>query len=105
MQQRHSRLLTARALCGGPHRYDGEGVTHHYSNKVGTDGSLAQASMTRIVSELVSCQESLPFHMSSSIFMRVDEENYQMVKCLITGWVHDRTWRPPFRQSLQCTGM
>ena len=41
--------------------------------------------ITRIAQELASLSDSLPLNFSSSVFLRSDEDNVQMVKALITG--------------------
>ena len=41
--------------------------------------------VTRIAQELASLSAALPLELSSSLFIRADEDNIQLLKCLITG--------------------
>lgn len=58
---------------------------HHYKSRIKTETTSSSKKTRRIMQELSSLSTGLPLHPDSAIFLRVDTERPDVMKCLITG--------------------
>ncbi|PRP84051.1 P-type ATPase [Planoprotostelium fungivorum] len=65
---------------------DEEGkYNHHYASQIQGGTSANKSKMERILKEMTMLSESLPVSVSSSIFVRADEERVDAMKAIIIG--------------------
>ncbi|CAC5419587.1 BIRC6 [Mytilus coruscus] len=60
-------------------------IGHHYANLYKSHQAGGQKQIFRIAQELTSLSSSLPLNLSSSIFVRTDDEKITLMRALITG--------------------
>ena len=61
-------------------------LRHHYENNVKAAGDVKNPNrIRRLAQEAVTLSTSLPLSVSSSVFVRCDEERLDIMKVLITG--------------------
>eukprot|EP01130_Rhizamoeba_saxonica_P017200 TRINITY_DN8235_c0_g1_i1.p1 TRINITY_DN8235_c0_g1~~TRINITY_DN8235_c0_g1_i1.p1 ORF type:complete len:623 (+),score=138.71 TRINITY_DN8235_c0_g1_i1:192-1871(+) len=58
---------------------------HHYSSDIRKDLSPSRTKFMRLVREIGTLSTGLPLYPDSSIFLRVDEERMDTMRCIITG--------------------
>ncbi len=58
---------------------------HHYKSRIKSDTSSAPKKMKRLVQEVGSLSTGLPLFPDSSVFLRVDSDRMDVLKCVITG--------------------
>nr|XP_022316205.1 uncharacterized protein LOC111119919 [Crassostrea virginica] len=58
---------------------------HHYASEFKHSQNVTQKQVLRIAQELSSLSTSLPLELSSSIFVRTDDDKINLMKALITG--------------------
>jgi len=58
--------------------------THHYAAQIGK-GVVNREKVLRLAQEQASLATSLPLNYSSSVFVRIDEQNMDIMQALITG--------------------
>jgi ubiquitin-protein ligase len=89
LEQRYRRTLKQHQFgeCSMLDAKSGNYV-HHYQSRITAEGLTAKASankLKRLVQEVGSLSNCLPLYVDSSVFLRVDEERIDVMKCLITG--------------------
>eukprot|EP01098_Paradermamoeba_levis_P011131 TRINITY_DN4731_c0_g6_i1.p2 TRINITY_DN4731_c0_g6~~TRINITY_DN4731_c0_g6_i1.p2 ORF type:complete len:502 (-),score=186.41 TRINITY_DN4731_c0_g6_i1:116-1621(-) len=59
---------------------------HHYKSRINSDGETGMdTKMRRLTQELGPLSTGLPLYLTSSVFLRVDEERIDIMQALITG--------------------
>lgn len=64
-----------------------------YSKAAGSEGAQPRQRMVRLGKEVASLNNDLPLNPSSSVFVRVDEQNMTLWQALITGVPLSNHWR------------
>lgn len=68
---------------------------HKYSKAAGSEGAQPRPRMVRVGKEVAGLNMDLPLNPSSSVFVRIDEQNMTLWQALITGApTLYRHWRP-----------
>lgn len=58
---------------------------HYYQNQIGVKYTPQPTKMVRLAQELADLSNSLPIEYTNSIFVRVDQNRVDVIKCLIMG--------------------
>jgi ubiquitin-protein ligase len=58
---------------------------HHYDARICQETASAPQKMKRLINEVSALSIGLPLHLNSSVFLRVDAERIDVMKCAITG--------------------
>ncbi len=64
---------------------EGLGARSHYQGAAAREGAQPRARLVRVGKEVASLGTDLPLNPSSSVFIRVDEQNMVLWQALITG--------------------
>lgn len=59
--------------------------SHCFQNTAAAEGAVPRSRQARVGKELAGMAVDLPLNVSSSVFLRVDEEHMMLWKALITG--------------------
>ena len=64
-----------------------EGIAddHKYKSKARTEGATPRSRTVRLGKEIAGLNSDLPLNPTSSVFVRVDEQNVTLWRALITG--------------------
>jgi ubiquitin-protein ligase len=77
--------LQYRALLA-PRRFDYMDIDkYHYDNLVSSNSNPPPAKMVRLAQELADISNALPTEHTNAVFVRVDRNRVDKMKCMITG--------------------
>ena len=64
---------------------DNVAAGHSFKEKASSEGAAPRSRQARVGKELAGMVADLPLNVSSSVFLRVDEQHMMLWKALITG--------------------